>query len=582
MAGLVPLGQDIYDIAQDAIRLYREECDQGDLQKEVEEMVQADPEAVRQAARDTAREVLAGQPEEEVVQLENYLTQVPAVARKTLARPKDPSGCTVPALMDLTDPAQLMTLLPRRLPRFRPGEPVPNASQWQLEQLLGSGGFGEVWLARHTFLDRRRAYKFCLDLEARDRLLRHEARIIDRVRRACQLFDADDHGIVILEDACLEGESPWLAYEYVEGSDLAMLIREQANKPPARRGRRMIQLLINLARVIGKLHTLPEPIIHRDLKPANILLKRHADRWLLRVTDFGVSHIVAERRLQETRQSHPTLGETYRGAYSPIYASPQQRRGMPADVRDDVYALGIIGWQILVGDLSAERPAGKWRQRVVETKLPAQVFDILESCWDDDPRERPENAAVVAERLRQAMRSQDESRQDDEPATPPLPPTSAAAPTATGRSSPVVSVPEQTVDDQVTDLVARLGGHMVRNDALPGRPVVEVDLRFTAVTDEDLAVVGKLNNLALLYLGSTSITDNGVAFLASLRNSLQVLDLSCTAITDRCLSTLAALSQLTLLDLRGATCTDDFVLRLRQHLPYCHVWHGPPLLYGRN
>jgi formylglycine-generating enzyme required for sulfatase activity len=82
-----------------------------------------------------------------------------------------------------------------------------------------------------------------------------------------------------------------------------------------------------------------------------------------------------------------------------MYASPQQKRGLKADVRDDVYALGVIGYQLLLADLGAERPAGKWRKRVADCGLPDAVLDLLESCWDDDPDERPRDALTLAEAL---------------------------------------------------------------------------------------------------------------------------------------------------------------------------------------
>ena len=146
---------------------------------------------------------------------------------------------------------------------------------------------------------------------------------------------------------------------------------------------------------------MPQPIIHRDLKPANILLKVDAGRGLLRVTDFGISHVAADRNIRQATVSTPSLnlGETYRGAHTPLYASPQQKRGLTADVRDDVHALGMIGYQLLLADLGAERPAGKWRKRVADCGLSDQMLDLLESCWDDDPDERPRDAMALAEAL---------------------------------------------------------------------------------------------------------------------------------------------------------------------------------------
>jgi serine/threonine protein kinase len=446
LVGLVPMGEQVVDIAGDAIERYRHLRLEAQIPQAIEEVVQAAAEDVRREARQIAEEVLAGRPAEEVARLGEYLNQVPAVARQSLKRPDDLGGKTVPAQMNLHDPAQLANLLPRRLPRFQPGQPVPHAPQWRFVELLGAGGFGEVWLAQHSFLDQQRAFKFCLDEKVRIRLIRYEGEVVQQVMRASQGTSDDEHGIVPLLDAHLEGDTPWLAYEYISGGDLSAIVRKLAGLSPKNRGEQSLIYLIALVKVISKFHIIPQPIIHRDLKPANILLKKHDKKLLLRVTDFGISHVEADRGIRQESISTPqmTLGATYRGAFTPLYASPQQKRGMKPDVRDDVYALGIIGWQLLLGDLSAERPAGKWRKRLAECQLSDAVLDLLESCWDDDPNERPANAAVLAERLQACYTSSTK-----------VPPAkdARAAPAQDARPAPAQDARAARVQEQFRDYV---------------------------------------------------------------------------------------------------------------------------------
>ena len=216
-------------------------------------------------------------------------------------------------------------MLPRRTPRFRHGDSVPGALAYKFVELLGAGGFGEVWLAHDPFMEQFRAFKFCLDRQSRERLLTHEGQVVKRVMAASRDFRDDDHGIVPLGGAYLEGESPWLAYEYIDGGDLSSVARELVQLAPTVRGARAVEILTDLATVVGRCHSMPQPLIHRDLKPANILVKQLGERWLLRITDFGISHIAADRSVNRGSVSTPSmhLGETFRGAHTPIYASPQ-------------------------------------------------------------------------------------------------------------------------------------------------------------------------------------------------------------------------------------------------------------------
>ncbi len=407
LMGLVPFGEQVYEIGKGTLEAYQRRSREAKIIADAEEMLQATIEEIKEGAKRISAEIGSEQnlAPEEIVQLESYLIQVPAVAKQSLKRPKDPSGTTIPVSLDLNNPVHVASILPKRPPKFKTGQAVPNASSYVFSEILGAGGFGEVWLAKHTFLDQARAFKFCLDPQARDRLLRHEGEIVKRVMSVSRSVKDDEHGIVPLVDAYLDGETPWLAYEYVDGGDLSSLVRELSTQPPQARSKVAIQLVINLAKIVGRFHQLPQAIIHRDLKPANVLLRKSGKGWVLRVTDFGISHVASQQGIEKAAVSTPSmnLGDTFRGAHTPIYASPQQKKGEKADVRDDVHALGVIGYQLLLGDLSAERPSGKWQKKFLLHNLPEGVLDLLGSCFDDDPDERPNDATDLAEKLRALM-----------------------------------------------------------------------------------------------------------------------------------------------------------------------------------
>jgi len=395
LAGLVPMGGELYDIACDAWTDYRAEGKEQELRAEIEEAARSSAPESRQVAEQVVREVAADQPAEVQVALTSYLTQVPATVRQSLRTPADPTGTTLPATRSLRTPKDLLSFLPPRLPRFKPGD-RPLAADWELVELLGVGGFGEVWKAKHLTFGNRPpvALKFCLDAAAAG-ALRNEAQLLDRVMQ-----QGRHPGIVALLQTYLRADPPCLEYEFVEGGDLGGLMQEQMAQGASPQV--AAQIIHRLAKTVAFAHRMSEPIVHRDLKPAHILVKRKPDgKVTLLIADFGIGGIAAAQVIrQET--GRPTTREqamptAVRGAYTPLYASPQQRRGEEPDPRDDVHALGVIWYQLLVGDLTAERPSGRgWRRKLEERGMVPGLIDVLESCIDDDADERPTNGEELA------------------------------------------------------------------------------------------------------------------------------------------------------------------------------------------
>jgi formylglycine-generating enzyme required for sulfatase activity len=289
-----------------------------------------------------------------------------------------------------------------RLPRFKPGERPLASVDLELVELLGMGGFGEVWKARNPHFDGVApvVLKFCIDPTAKDRLLRHEARVLNQVMR-----QGKHPGIVSLLRTYLTADPPCLEYEFVEGGDLTSLMRRWQRQEEALTPGLAARIILRLAKVIAFAHRLDPPIVHRDLKPANILVHRTADkRILFRVTDFGIGGLAASRaieRMTELAADVPGAAmSTLRGAFTPLYASPQQMWGEPPDPRDDVYSLGIIWYQLLISDLSAGRPAGTdWCGQLKALGVGSDFVALIGSCFGFRAEDRPADAAKVAERL---------------------------------------------------------------------------------------------------------------------------------------------------------------------------------------
>jgi serine/threonine protein kinase len=276
---------------------------------------------------------------------------------------------------------------PIELP-FGAGDPVPGLSSWILDSPLGGGGFGEVWLARHEWKDEQRAVKFCTHPAARHRLVTHEKKVLVRVMK-----HAGDHpNIVPLLECNLDGETPWLMYEYVPGGTLVEAIRDWQPLPFPRRVKRVVKALYAVASAVGHCHRLATPIVHRDLRPANVL-RNHGG--VFRVTDFGIGGAaVAHPVAGQTRDFHSVTGRVptlIRAAGSFGYSSPQQRNGVPPDPRDDVYALGVLAYQMFLGDLTLW-PCPDMADDLRALGLPAGLVTLLVQSVAHNANRRPSDA----------------------------------------------------------------------------------------------------------------------------------------------------------------------------------------------
>jgi hypothetical protein len=389
----LPFGGAAYDFAREFVKNWREAAPRAeDRRADLEEAVVATPAQVRQQAEEVVAAVAADQPEEIRLALVSYLTHLPGTVRRSLSRPADLTGKTVPAGLALERPEDVLTFLPSRLPQkdLHSGRRI---GDWELVELLGVGGFGEVWKATNPHLPPA-AFKFCTDATAA-KALRNEAALLGRVTRSGR-----HPGIIALEDTSLGHEPPYLRYEFVAGGDLAGLLREWASLEPRARVEPSLRLMHELATTLGFAHQ--RGIVHRDLKPANILLQpRDGKGYTLRVADFGIGGVSSSQALQQTTVG-TTPGEylttALRGACTPVYASPQQRRGEELDARDDVYSLGVIWYQLLRADLLAEVSAD-WRDNLENCQAPAPVLDLLARCLSSRPEKRPADGTELATEL---------------------------------------------------------------------------------------------------------------------------------------------------------------------------------------
>jgi TPR repeat protein len=230
--------------------------------------------------------------------------------------------------------------------------------------------------------------KFCTHPEVRHRLIGHEKTVLLRVMR-----NAGDHpNIVPLLEYSLKAEIPWLMYEFVEGGTLAELIESAGTfATPGERFARAVRTLHAIAGALARVHQLDPPIVHRDLKPHNVLMAGDVPR----ITDFGLGGAAPAVPVSDETGAFgevsvrlPTLLKT---AGSLRYASPEQMRGSPPNPRDDVFALGVMAYQMVIGDLNAS-PSADAADELRDAGVPDAFAALVLRSVAAKPERRPRDA----------------------------------------------------------------------------------------------------------------------------------------------------------------------------------------------
>jgi len=258
-------------------------------------------------------------------------------------------------------------------------EPTVLADRYRLERILGRGGMADVWRATDPVLHRAVAVKVLRDT-AEDETDR--ARFTAEARTLARLSHP---GLVMLLDAGIKEERPFLVLELVEGHTLD---QECAGRPtdPAR----VAEIGREIAGALAYAHG--AGVVHRDVKPGNVLLG-HDGR--IKLADFGIARLIGET------VRHTRTGQAIGTA---AYLSPEQVRGEDVTGATDVYSLGLVLLEALTGERAYRGSpteaalARLSRQPEVPGSLPADWVHLVEAMTALDPDDRP-TAHTVAARL---------------------------------------------------------------------------------------------------------------------------------------------------------------------------------------
>src|SRR5262245_44506689 len=291
----------------------------------------------------------------------------------TRRHPKPPAPRAVPS------PAPHSSNDGQRNGRFVTGQLL--AGRYRIVSLLGKGGMGEVYKAEDLKLNQTVALKFLPSAVALDggmlARFHNEVRIARRVAHpnVCRVYDIGE----------VEGRH-FLSMEFIDGEDLGALLKKVGRLP----GDKAVEIARQLCAGLAAAHD--DGVLHRDLKPANVMID---ERGRPRITDFGLAVLSEELRGDEVM------------AGTPAYMAPEQLTGKEVTQRSDIYALGLVLYELFTGKRVFEAKSIQELISLHEKSTPptpsSHVKDIdplaervILRCLEKDPKARPASAVQVA------------------------------------------------------------------------------------------------------------------------------------------------------------------------------------------
>ena len=299
------------------------------------------------------------------------------------------------------DPAELRRMRPEALPT------IGHIGRYALKYVIGEGGLGTVYAAHDTLLSRLIAIKTLnVNLPQAERV-RFNDLVLHEARAAASL----SHGhIVTVHDAGTSEQGSYIAMELLRGRDLRHLL-SMGWKPTPEQAALIVR---RVADALSYAHH--KGVVHRDIKPANIFM---VGRTQPRVLDFGIARIRQVESLNQRDDEASRFQEIVGG--SPFYMAPELVRREPGDRRVDVYALGVVLYEMLAGrraftggslediaDAVLHQPVRPVHE--VNPAIPKDLSDIVAQAMHREPDRRTRSARRLSQALRDWLDAVDGSR----------------------------------------------------------------------------------------------------------------------------------------------------------------------------
>ena len=279
-------------------------------------------------------------------------------------------------------------------------------SHFRIIEKLGAGGMGVVYKARDTRLDRPVALKFLPENMVQD------SQALERFRREAHAASALNHsGICTIYDIGEQDHRPFIAMEFIDGETLRQYIHGQPLPIE-----QILDLGVQIADALDVAHA--QGIIHRDIKPSNVFVTK---RGQAKILDFGLAKLVAKDLLPPDAQNSSSASTqdslSIVGIISgtPAYMSPEHVRGDDLDRRTDIFALGLLVYEMATGQQAFGGKTGGAiieailtrippSARTLNPQIPPQLEEIVNKCLDKDRDRRYATAGAVRTDLQQLKR----------------------------------------------------------------------------------------------------------------------------------------------------------------------------------
>ena len=279
--------------------------------------------------------------------------------------------------------------------RPAPGLELPARPNWVVEKKLNAGGYGEVWLLNQRKTGERRVFKFCWDPESLHAFGR-EITLFRLLKE--ELGERGDINRIL--DWNFDEEPYFIESEYTAGGSFAewALRRGGLGQVPLEV---RLEIVAQVATALAAAHSVG--VLHKDVKPGNVLIiddPAGASEVRAKLSDFGIALVTERRRLDEAGITVLGLTESTADASAPhagtrLYTAPELLEGKPPTLQADIYALGVMLYQAVVGDFTRALAPG-WRRDVGDELLEEDIAAAVDGSAD----RRLSSALRLAERLR--------------------------------------------------------------------------------------------------------------------------------------------------------------------------------------